>query len=284
MWKGSVAFGLVHVPIKMYSATEDHSIRFHQVHAEDGGRIQMKRVCSVCGETIAYADIGKAYDAADGQRILITKDDLAGLPVGPDKEIEVLQFAPSDQIDPVMLSRTYYLEPDERAAKPYVLLREALLSTHRTAIVKIAIRQRTQLAALRVRDGVIVLQMMLWPDEIREADFDFLEAEADIRPQELQMAESLISNLSSDFDPQDYSDDYREAMLQRIDDKLQGGQGFTPAAQEGDIAGSDAVVDLMTALRASVDRTSSTGERDVPSQRSATSRTTADEARKSPAS
>ena len=209
MWTGSLAFGLVNVPVKMYTATEDHAVRFHQVHLKDGGRIRMKRVCSVCGEEVAFKDIGKGWEDASGQRIVLDSEDLEELPVGPKKEIDVLEFVPADQVDPILFDNTYYLEPDGRALKPYVLLRQALESTERMAIVKVAIRQRTQLAALRVREDVLVLQTMLWPDEVREADFEFLGEKVEVRPQELQMAKSLIENLSGDFEPEQFTDEYR---------------------------------------------------------------------------
>ncbi len=255
MWTGSLAFGLVNVPVKMYTATEDHSVRFHQVHLKDGGRIKMKRVCSECGQEVAFSDIGKGYEDASGSRIVFAPDDFEDLPVGPKKEIDVLEFVPSEQVDPILFDKTYYLEPDGRALKPYVLLRQALESTERTAIVKVAIRQRTQLAALRVRDDVLVLQMMLWPDEIREPDFGFLSETVDVRPQELQMAQSLIGNLSGDFEPRQYTDEYREAILRMVDAKLAGGEGV-PVTAEGEVAGgATAVVDLMAALQASVART-----------------------------
>lgn len=255
MWTGSLAFGLVNVPVKMYTATEDHSVRFHQVHAKDGGRIKMKRVCSECGDEVAFADVGKGYEDASGHRLVFGPEDLEDLPTGPKKEIEVLEFVPGEQVDPVLFDKSYYLEPDGRALKPYVLLRKALQSSDRMAIVKVALRQRTQLAALRVRGEVMVLQTMLWPDEVRGAEFGFLDQEVDVRPQELQMAQSLIENLSSDFDPSQYTDEHREALLQLIDARLAGGQGIAVTGQ-GDVADSAAaVVDLMAALKASVART-----------------------------
>lgn len=253
LWKGSVAFGLVNVPIKMYAATEDHDVRFHQVHAEDGGRIRMKRECEVCGKQLSYSEIAKGYEDASGQRIIIEPEDLDGLPVASGRDIDVVEFVPSDQIDPILFDRTYYLEPEGRAAKPYVLLREALASTDRTALVKVAIRQRTQLACLRVRDGVLVLQTMKWPDEVREADFPFLDEEPAIRPQELKMAESLVETMTGDFEPGEYTDEYREAMLEMLDAKLSGGEGVVaPAPTES--ADTGQVVDLMAALRESVAR------------------------------
>ncbi len=255
MWKGSVAFGLVNVPIKLYAATEDHDVRFHQVHAADGGRIKMQRTCSIDGEKVEYKDIAKAYETETGQVVVMEESDFDGLPVPGVREIEVLEFVPSEQVDPVLFDRSYYLEPESRAVKPYVLLREALLQTERTAIVRVVLRSKSQLAALRVRDGVLVLQTMLWPDEVRAADFDVLETDVDVKPQELAMAASLVDNLSMDFEPDKYHDDYREALLAVIESKLAGGQGIAPvAASDSDDADDGIVVDLMAALRESVER------------------------------
>lgn len=256
MWKGSVSFGLVNVPVKMYAATEDHDVRFHQVHAKDGGRIKMKRTCSLDGEPVEYAELAKAYETETGQVVVMDESDFADLPVPGVREIDVLEFVPTDQVDPLLYDRAYYLEPDARAVKPYALLREALASTDRTAITKVVIRSKTQLAALRVRGDVLVLQTMLWPDEVRAAEFDVLDGEVDVRPQELAMAASLVENLSADFDPSQYRDEYREALLAVIERKLAGGAGVPAAATTGADGGGDSlVVDLMAALRESVERT-----------------------------
>ncbi|MDI1288353.1 MAG: Ku protein, partial [bacterium] len=199
MWKGAVAFGLVNVPIKLYAATEDHDVRFHQVHTADGGRVKMLRTCSVDGQPLETKDLSKAYETDAGTVVVMEDSDFEELPVRGAKEIEVLEFVPSEQVDPMLFDRSYYLEPEARALKPYVLLREALKETERTAIVRVVLRTKTQLGALRVRDDVLVLQTMLWPDEIREADFPVLSGDEDVRPQELSMAASLIESLSADF-------------------------------------------------------------------------------------
>jgi DNA end-binding protein Ku len=255
MWKGSVAFGLVNVPIKLYAATEDHDVRFHQVHAADGGRVKMVRTCSVDGKPIEYKELAKAYETETGQVVVMEDADFEGLPVPGMREIEVLEFVPSDQVDPLLFDRSYYLEPEARALKPYVLLRESLATTERTAIVRVVLRNKTQLGALRVRGDVLVLQTMLWPAEVRAADFDVLAGDVEVRPQELSMAASLIDSLSSDFEPGAYRDEYREALLAVIDRKLEGGQGMLPVevADNGD-GGDGIVLDLMAALRESVER------------------------------
>jgi len=253
LWKGSVSFGLVNVPVKMYAATEDHDIRFHQIHAQDGGRVRMKRECEVCGERVAYSDIAKGYEDSSGHRLVIEAEDLESLPVAGGRDIDVVEFVPNEQIDPILFDKCYYLEPDPKAVKPYVLLREALAETERTALVKVAIRQRTQLACLRIRDDVLVLQTMLWPDEIRSARFEFLDNDVEVRRQELAMAESLIESMTGDFDPSEYTDEYRDALQLLIDAKLAGGKGIeAPTVVAGEDSGQ--VVDLMAALRESVAR------------------------------
>jgi DNA end-binding protein Ku len=251
IWRGAVSFGLVSIGVKLYTATEDRDVRFHQVHAADGGRVRYKRVCSIDGEEIEYGDIAKGYELPDGQLVVLTDDDLAEMPLATRREIEVLQFVDQGEIDPVHFEKTYYLEPDGPAARPYVLLRDALATTGRVAITKIALRQRESLAALRVRDGVLVLHTMRWPDEIRRPEFGFLDEEVSVRPQELQMAEALITSMAGEFDPGGFTDDYREAMTALLEAKQTGGQ-VQPVPENADPGA--AVVDLMSALRRSVER------------------------------
>lgn len=249
IWKGAISFGLVTIPVKLYSATEQKDVTFHQVHREDGGRIKYKRVCSVDGEEVPYSDIAKGYELATGEMVVLTDEDFADLPLTTSRRIDVLQFTPADQIDPIFFAKSYYLEPDGQGAKPYVLLRDALERSGQVAVVKVALRQRESLAALRVRDGVFVLETMLWPDEIREADFGFLEEDVDVRPQELKMAESLIDTMVADFDPAEYKDAYREALQEVIEAKVAGKEVVAPEAP----AEAGPAVDLMAALRASVE-------------------------------
>ncbi|WP_049574588.1 non-homologous end joining protein Ku [Nonomuraea sp. SBT364] len=249
IWKGAISFGLVTIPVKLYSATEQKDVSFHQVHREDGGRIRYKRVCTVDGEEVAYADIAKGYELGTGEMVVLTDEDFEGLPLSTSRRIDVLQFAPAEQIDPIYFAKSYYLEPDAQGAKPYVLLRNALESSGQVAVVKVALRQRESLATLRVRDGVFVLETMLWPDEIRRPDFEFLEEDIEVRAQELKMAESLITTMEADFDPTEYHDTYREALQQVIEAKVAGKEVI--AAPEEEEAGP--AVDLMAALRASVD-------------------------------
>ncbi|MGW4472416.1 non-homologous end joining protein Ku [Nonomuraea sp. NPDC004354] len=250
IWKGAISFGLVTIPVKLYSATEQKDVTFHQVHREDGGRIRYKRVCTVDGEEVPYSDIAKGYELPTGEIVVLTDEDFEELPLSTSRRIDVLQFTPADQIDPIYFAKSYYLEPDSQGAKPYVLLRDALENSGQVAVVKVALRQRESLATLRVREGVFVLETMLWPDEIRKTDFGFLEEDVDVRPQELKMAESLIATMVADFDPGEYRDAYREALQQVIEAKVAGKEVI--AAPEGEEEAGPAV-DLMAALRASVE-------------------------------
>jgi DNA end-binding protein Ku len=251
IWKGAVSFGLVSISVKLYSATEEKDIRFHQVHRTDGGRIRYKRVCSVDGEEVGYDDIAKGYDLGGGEMVVLTDEDFADLPLSTSHAIDVLEFVPAEQVDPILYAKAYYLEPEGAATKPYVLLRDALTDSDRVAIVKIALRQREQLATLRVREGVLVLNTMLWPDEVRKAEFDFLDEDISPRPPELAMAGSLIDSMAGDFDPGEYTDNYREALQEVIDAKVEGREVVAPEEPE---AAPAAAVDLMAALRASVER------------------------------
>lgn len=251
IWKGAVSFGLVSISVKLYSATEEKDIRFHQVHRTDGGRIRYKRTCQVCGEEVSYDDIAKGYDLGGGEIIVLTDEDFADLPLTTSRAIDVLEFVPAEQVDPIYYNKSYFLEPDKSAAKPYVLLRDALERTDRVAVVKVALRQREQLATLRVRDGVMVLNTMLWPDEVRKPTFEFLGDDIEARPAELAMAGSLIESMAADFEPDAYSDNYREALQEVIDAKAAGREVVQPEETE---APPSAAVDLMAALRASVDR------------------------------
>jgi len=252
IWKGSVAFGLVNIPVKAFVATDNHDVSFRQVHAADGGRIQYRKVCSVCGETVQAAQIAKGYETETGEMLVLDDADFKDLPVRTSHEIDVVEFVPAEQVDPILFERTYYLEPDSKSSKAYRLLREALRQTDRTAVVMVTLRQKTHLAALRVYQDVITLQTLLWPDEVRPASFPGLDEDAELRPQELAMAASLVESMASDFDPSEYTDEYRQAMLAMIEDKLQGGSGVV-AAEEPAEARSE-VLDLMAALEASVAR------------------------------
>jgi DNA end-binding protein Ku len=249
IWKGAISFGLVTIPVKLYSATEQRDVSFHQVHRTDAGRIKYKRVCTVCGEEVAYADIAKGYELPSGEIVVLTDEDFAELPLTTSRRIDVLQFVPLEQVDPIYFAKSYYLEPEGQGAKPYVLLRDALESSDKVALVKVALRQRESLATLRVRDGVFVLETMLWPDEVREPAFPFLEEDVEVRPQELTMASSLIDSMAGDLDLTQYKDTYREALQEVIEAKVEGKEIVQPEEAEAESGATD----LLSALRASVE-------------------------------
>jgi DNA end-binding protein Ku len=249
IWKGAVSFGLVSVPVKLYSATESHDISFRQVHAKDGGRIKYQRVCSIDGEEVAYADIAKGYETDDGEMVILDDDDLAQLPANSSREISVEKFVPSDQIDPMMLEKSYYLEPEKSGLKPYALLRDALKKSDRMAVVTVSLRTRMTPAVLRVRDDVLVLQTMMWPDEIRNPDFGSLRDVEPAKPNELKMAQLLLDTLAGDYDPSEFEDDYAAAVHDLVEAKLQGGE-VKRTKEAAPSAGE--VVDLLAALQKSV--------------------------------
>jgi DNA end-binding protein Ku len=259
IWKGAISFGLVNVPVKVYSATESHDVSLHQVHNKDGGRIRYQRKCEVCNKVIAYEDIDKAYD--DGEKtVVLTDEDFASLPAERSHEIEVVEFVPADQVDVLRLDKAYFLEPEERALKPYTLLRRALEDSDRTAIVQFALRQKTRLAALRVRDNVLVLQTMLWDDEVRKPSFDVLDSTPRISQKERDMAAQLVDSLSEDFDPSAFTDDYQEQLRTLIEAKIEQGASLDTEATFGKQEEEESadVVDLMEALKRSVDRKKAT--------------------------
>lgn len=251
IWKGAISFGMVTIPIKVFSATEEKDISFRQVHVADGGRIKYKRICSIDGEEVPYSDIGKGYEMADGRMIVLEPDDFADLPLSSKKVIDVLEFVPADQVDPLYLGKSYYLQADGGpGAKPYVLLRDALDGSELYALVKVALRSRESLGLLRTYDDVLVLQVMLWPDEVRDSSFAAPSEDVEIRSQEKAMAASYIDTLRGEFDPDQYHDEYRQALEQVVEAKAAGVP--LPETEEEEPEGAE-VVDLVAALRASVE-------------------------------
>ena len=256
IWKGAIAFGLVNVPVKVYSATEDHDISLHQVHNADGGRIRYQRRCEVCSKIIDYSDIDKAFED-DGRTVVLSKDELKSIPAENSHEIEVVQFVPSEQLEPMMFEKSYYLEPDSKSPKAYVLLRRALEDTDRVAIVQFALREKTRLGALRIKDDVLVLQSLLWPDEVREASFPALDTSIRISAQEREMSAALVESMAADFEPEHFTDDYQVQLRKLIEAKLEKGDSLdtdeTFGAEAGE-GGNGEVIDLMEALKRSLER------------------------------
>lgn len=256
IWKGAIAFGLVNVPVKVYSATEDHDISLHQVHNADGGRIRYQRRCEVCSKIIDYSDIEKAFEEG-GRTVVLSKEELKSIPAENSHEIEVVQFVPSEQLEPMMFEKSYYLEPDSKSPKAYVLLRRALEDTDRVAIVQFALREKTRLGALRIKDEVLVLQSLLWPDEVREASFPALDASIRISAQEREMSAALVESMAADFEPEQFTDEYQVQLRKLIEAKLEKGDSLdtdeTFGAEPG-AGGKGEVIDLMEALKRSLDR------------------------------
>ena len=226
--EGSISFGLSTIPVKLYTATEQKDITFRQVHREDGGRIRFRRVCSLDGEEVPYEDIAKGFELPSGEIVVLTDDDMADLPLPTLRSIEVLYFAPETDIDPILLARSYFVEPENSGTRAYVLLRDAMERSGKVAVVQVALRQRESLAALRSRDGVLVLETLLWPDEVRVPDFGFLGQDINVRTQELKMAASLIDSMSQDFDPETHHDGYREALTELVEAKVEGRDVIQP--------------------------------------------------------
>ncbi|TSD95269.1 Ku protein [Gordonia rubripertincta] len=258
IWKGDLSFGLVNVPVKVYSATESHDRKSYQVDSSDGTRIRYRRVREGTDTEVDYSDIANAYESESGETVILTKDDLATLPVQKSPEISILEFVPAEQVDPIYFDKPYYLEPSSKSPKAYVLLAKALEETDRLAIASFTLRNRTRVAALRVVDGVMTLQTLLWPDEVRKPDFGFLDEDTEIRDQELKMAASLIESMASDYDPSEFEDRYQEELSKLIEAKAEGSEAFPESDEEKPEDEDSEVADLLAALRASVkDRGSS---------------------------
>jgi len=257
VWKGTVSFGLVSIPVRLVSATQEKDISFRQVRVSDGSRVRYRRVAEADGEEVAYADIAKGYELPDGGMVVLTDDDMASLPVASSKAVDVLQFVDAGEIDPAAYSRAYYALPTGDA-KPYVLLRDALASSGRVAVVKMAMRSRERLALLRPAGDALVVQTMLWPDEVRSAELPAEVAEVEPREQEMAMAASFIDAMSGEWSPQEYTDEYREAIEELVASKVEGREVVMPPAADGDEA---EVVDLMDALRQSVEAASKRREK-----------------------
>jgi DNA end-binding protein Ku len=248
IWRGTIAFGLVSIPVRLFAATEQHDISFLQVHDKDGSRIRYRRFCEKDDQEVPYADVARGYELPDGRMVMMSLDDFGQLPVPTSRQIHILEFVPIEQVDPVRFAQAYYLSVDLGGARTYVLLREALERSGRCAIVKVAIRTRETLALLRVSDGVIVMQTMLWPDEVRDAGFARPHASIEVKASEVAMAKTYIKALQTNFDPDRYRSDFRDALQQLIAAKV---QGYLRAGTQ-QRSGQPATVDLLGALKASV--------------------------------
>jgi len=250
IWKGSISFGLVSIRVQLFAATEERGITFHQVHAPDGGRIRYRRVCSVDGADVDFAEIAKGYQVASGEVVVLTDEDFAELPLPTGRSINVLSFVETDSIDPIRLSRSYYCEPVGTDTRPYRLLCAALERTRKVAVVKVALRGRESVALLRPWERVLVLQLLLWPDEVRRPRFSFLDQDAPLPAQEVRMVESYIDTLTGAVDPEEQVDRYRVALEHLVEAKA-AGRVMQQPPRPAEVRSEG--VDLMEALRRSVE-------------------------------
>ncbi|HVL51000.1 MAG TPA: Ku protein [Actinomycetota bacterium] len=260
IWKGAITFGLITIPVGLYTAIEEKDFRFNQLHGKDNGRIKYKRTCSVCGEEVPYDEIVKGYEFEKGNYVVFTEEEMDAIPADSIKAIDVVSFVPLEEIDPVYFQKPYYVAPEPSGVKAYKLLEKAMNDSGRIGIAKITLREKERLATLRVKDGVFILETMNWPDEIREPDFAELQKDVEIRPQELAMAKSLIENLSDTFQPDEFRDTYRERLEAAVQAKIEGQEVAVEATKE-----PTQILDLMEALKASVEATKAkakAGEKD----------------------
>nr|WP_306254840.1 Ku protein [Ornithinimicrobium cryptoxanthini] len=275
IWKGAVSFGLVNVPVRLYSATENHDLSFHQVRRSDGSRIRYKRVAQTDGEEVPYKEIAKAYQTEDGKSVILTDEDFESLPNRSSKEIAVEKFVPIEQIDPILYDKPYYIEPDGMGAKAYGLLREALRESERVAVVTVSVRTRMTMAVLRVIDDVIVLQTLLWPDEVRDSGaLNNLDEVSNPKDSEVAMARMLIDSMAGDFELEEHEDDYQIAVEALVKSKIEGGD-VTESPDQADEEESGEVVDLLAALQRSVDRAKASRGEDPEETTSSAPRTSA---------
>ncbi len=251
IWKGAISFGLVTIPVKLYAATEEKDIRFHLLHKEDGGRIEMKRVCTLDGKEVAWDDLVRGYEIAKGEYVILDPEEIEEAKPESATTIDIGDFVELGEIDPIYFEKTYFLEPTDVGAKPFSLLKRALEETGRVAVARVAIRSKERLATMRGYEDTLVLETMFWPDEIRSTGMlDLPEGrEASVRPKELQMAESLVQSLADRFKPEEYHDEYRIALEELIDRKMKGEKRSAKRRKP-----EPKVVDLMDALRASVEK------------------------------
>jgi DNA end-binding protein Ku len=266
IWTGAISFGLVTVPVKLYSAVQRKSVRFHQLSGKTGVRIQQKRVDPTTGEEVPYEEIVKGYEIAPDQYVLIEPGELEALDPKKTKTIEISDFVDLDAIDPIFYDHPYYLAPGAGGAKPYRLLYEAMVESRKVAIAKVVIRQKENLVALRpMEGGVLGMSTMIFADEVVPPDrLDDLPGDIETKKQEVEMARMLIDSLASDFEPEKYEDTYREEVLALIERKAEGKEiAVQPATEEEEAP----VPDLMAALKASLDAVQKDGKKKAPAKK-----------------
>lgn len=253
MWKGSISFGLVNIPIKLHTATEDKDIKLRTLHKKCHSPVKYEKVCSVCNEELKPEEIVKAYEYTKGKYVVLEEEELEKLrKENEDKAVEIIDFVKMDQIDPIFYNRSYYMSPNEGGGKAYSLLRKALKESQKVGIAKIVIRAKEQLALVRVYENTLVMETIHFPDEVRSAaDVPSVPAEDKVTEKELDTAIMLIDQLTTEFEPEKYTDEYRTALLELIESKRTGQEVVTSKEKEP----VTNVTDLMAALQASIDRT-----------------------------
>ena len=252
VWKGAISFGLITVPVGLYTAVEDRGISFHLLSDEDGSRIKYKRVSAKTDEEVDWDDIVKGYEYEEGSYVTFTHEELERIPADSAKAIDVVQFADAEEIDPIYFDRTYYVAPEETGVKAYRVLLEALESSGRVGIGKVTIREKERLCTLRARDDLLVIETMNWPDEIRVPDFETLDKQVSVSDREVEMASSLVDQLTEEFDPTKFHDSYRDQLEKAITAKIEGEEIQLAPDTEPELAG---VTNLLEALQASVEAT-----------------------------
>jgi len=249
IWKGAITFGLISIPVRLYSAVQEKSLKFHLMHEADGGRIKYQRVCAKCGKEVSWDDIIKGYEYSKDHYVTFSDEELDAMDVDSIKAIDVVSFVPLEQIDPIYFNKTYYVAPEGAGLKAYRLLADALEAEGQVGIAKVALRDKEHLATVRLKDDVFVLETMHWPDEIREPEFEELSKTVKVQDSEVKMARQLIQQLSDDFKPDEFADEYRVKLEQLVEQKVEGAEiTLAPPPEEEPTK----VVDLMEALKASV--------------------------------
>ncbi|HWC32422.1 MAG TPA: Ku protein [Actinomycetota bacterium] len=267
LWRGAISFGLVSIPVRLYTATEEKSLHFNQLHEKDHGRIRYKRWCTVEDKEVPYDEIVRGYEYEKDRYVILDDEDLDAVPVESTRTIDIQQFVDLEEIDPIYFKKTYYLGPEETGVKAYRLLSEGLARGSKVGVAKVSFRDKEHLATIRLRDGVLVLETMYWPDEIREAEFPELDKDVKVRDQEIQMAQSLIDNLTEDWKPDRYTDEYREALLDIVQRKVEGEEVEIVEPPE-----PTKVSDLMEALKRSVEDTRKEAAKETGKKRKAPAR------------
>ncbi|MFN2490502.1 MAG: Ku protein [Actinomycetota bacterium] len=249
IWKGAITFGLISIPVRLYSAVESKSLKFHLLHEKDGGRVRNKRVCSKCGEEVSWDELVKGYEYSKDHYVTFDEEELQALDVDSIKAIDVVTFVPLTDIDPIYYDKTYYVAPEASGLKAYRLLADALEAEGQVGVAKVALRDKEHLATVRLKEDVFVLETMHWPDEIRAPDFEELGKKIEVRDPEVKMARQLIQQLAGEFRPDEFHDDYRRRLQELAERKIEGREVTVAAEAEEEAA---PVVDLMEALKASV--------------------------------